>query len=143
MKTRRFYSALMILMAILFAVALQASNIYTQLDESTNPPLDDATLFVVYFESEAYVDDIPFSTSDVEAEYLYRAAISEHFGNEEEATIEDIPFDTYEVAEKALYEAAMGEVYDFEEEACINDIPFDTDEQLKEYNCNTQYALNK
>jgi hypothetical protein len=133
MKTRRFYSALMILLAILFAASLQASNIYTHLDVPANPP----------FENEAYVDDIPFSTAEVEAEYLYKAAVSTNFENEEEAAVADIPFDTYEIAEKALYEEAVSEEFDIEDEAYINDIPFDTHAQVKAYNCNAQYALHE
>jgi hypothetical protein len=143
MKTRRFYSILMILMAILFAVSLQASNIYNHLDALANPPLENSASFLGYFENEAYVDDIPFSTAEVEAEYLYQAAVSAYFVNEEEVSVEDIPFNTYKVAEKALYEEALGEVYDFEDEAYINDIPFDTHAQVKAYNCHAQYALHE
>ena len=79
-------------------------------------------------EEEAYINDIPFSTEEIAANYLYEKALSETFEFEEEAYIEDIPFDTYEVAKNYRYEKYLKKVFSFEEEKYIDDIPFDTEE---------------
>jgi len=83
-------------------------------------------------EEEAYINDIPFSTEDIAANYLYNKALSESFAFEEEAYIDDIPFDTYEVAMSYLYEKNLKNAFAFEEEAYIDDIPFDTEEIFDE-----------
>ena len=83
-------------------------------------------------EDEAYINDIPFSTEEVAANYLYEKALSETFEFEEEAYIDDIPFDTYEVAKTYLYEKYLKNAFAFEEEAYIDDIPFDTEEIFNE-----------
>jgi len=77
-------------------------------------------------EDEAYINDIPFSTEEVVANYSYEKAFSETFEFEEEDYIDDIPFDTYEVAKNYRYEKYLKNVFVFEEEAYIDDIPFDT-----------------
>lgn len=81
---------------------------------------------------EVYINDIPFSTEEVVANYLYEKALSESFEIEEEAYIDDIPFDTYEVAKNYLYEKYLKNAFAFEEEAYIEDIPFDTEEIFNE-----------
>ena len=50
-------------------------------------------------EEEAYINDIPFSTEEVVADYLYNKALQETFQFEEEEYIDDIPFDTKAVVE--------------------------------------------
>lgn len=44
-----------------------------------------------YLEEEAYINDIPFSTNTVSAEYDYKEAMSVDFEFEEEQYIDDIP----------------------------------------------------
>lgn len=83
-------------------------------------------------EEEAYINDIPFSTEAVVANYLYEKALSEPFEFEEEAYIDDIPFDTYEVAKTNMYEEYLKNAFVFEEEEYIDDIPFDTEEVFNE-----------
>ena len=83
-------------------------------------------------EEEAYINDIPFNTEEVVANYLYEKALSDTFEFEEEVYIDDIPFDTYEVAKKYRYEKYLKNVFVFEEEAYIDDIPFDTEEIFNE-----------
>jgi hypothetical protein len=83
-------------------------------------------------EEEAYINDIPFSTAEVVANYLYEKALSETFEFEEEAYIDDIPFDTYEVAMNCRYENYLKNVFVFEDEEYIDDIPFDTEEIFNE-----------
>jgi len=53
-------------------------------------------------EDEAYINDIPFSTEVVVANYLYNKALHETFEFEEEEYIDDIPFDTEAVVETNL-----------------------------------------
>ena len=83
-------------------------------------------------EEEAYINDIPFSTEEIAANYLYEKALSETFEFEEEAYIDDIPFDTYEVAKNYRYEKYLKNAFVFEEEKYIDDIPFDTEEVFNE-----------
>jgi len=83
-------------------------------------------------EEEAYISDIPFSTEEIAANYLYEKALSETFEFEEEAYIDDIPFDTYAIAKDYLYEKNLKNAFAFEEEEYINDIPFDTEKVFDE-----------
>ena len=48
-------------------------------------------------EEEAYINDIPFKTGEIVADYLYNKALQETFQFEEEEYIDDIPFDTQTV----------------------------------------------
>lgn len=77
-------------------------------------------------EEEAYINDIPFSTETVVANYLYAKALNETFEFEEEAYIDDIPFDTKCVAANCKYRRAMQVDFEFDEEAYVDDIPFNT-----------------
>ncbi|MCB2207151.1 MAG: hypothetical protein KQH67_02535 [Bacteroidetes bacterium] len=77
-------------------------------------------------EEEAYINDIPFSTEEIAANYLYEKALSETFEFEEEAYIDDIPFNTEYVAANCKYRRAMQVNFEIEEEAYVNDIPFNT-----------------
>ncbi len=83
-------------------------------------------------EEEAYIKDIPFSTEEIAANYLYEKALSETFEFEEEVYIDDIPFDTYEVVKNYRYEKYLKNVLVFDEEEYIDDIPFDTEEIFNE-----------
>jgi hypothetical protein len=58
-------------------------------------------------EEEAYINDIPFSTEKVVADYLYNKAIQETFQFEEEEYIDDIPFDTQTVINANLLNETM------------------------------------
>lgn len=83
-------------------------------------------------EEEAYINDIPFNTEEVVANYLYEKALSETFEFEEEAYIDDIPFDTKCVAANCKYRSAMQVDFELEEEAYVNDIPFNTQQVVIE-----------
>ena len=58
-------------------------------------------------EEEAYINDIPFNTQEVVANYLYNKALNETFAFEEEAYIDDIPFDTHAVVEANVLNETM------------------------------------
>lgn len=135
MKTKRLYTAVILMMTILFAFALQANTI--------NPPTTNSMTEMPAFEEEAYIADIPFSTAAVKANLQFEAAIELVFQVEEEEYVNDIPFNTEAVAEATLFDEAMNQEFDMEDEAYIEDIPFDTQALIKEHKCNSHYALNK
>jgi hypothetical protein len=108
MKTIKSITVLLSMMAILFSMNLNAT------EEHFN------------FNEEAYINDIPFSTECVTAEYLYEKAMAEDYNFEEEAYIEDIPFNTECVTASCRYQKAISIIFEFEEEPYINDIPFNT-----------------
>lgn len=78
------------------------------------------------FEEETYINDIPFSTGCVTADYLYEKAINEVYNFEEESYINDIPFNTKCVSANCRYQKAIKEVFNLNEESYIDDIPFNT-----------------
>jgi hypothetical protein len=150
MKTQKSYTAIMLLLALLFAIALQASTALLSenlilLDgppeiELTSPNVVSAEAVDYYFEEEEYVNDIPFDTKCVSTLCKYNNALKEVFVIEEEAYVDDIPFETEHIAAESLMEQAMKKEYLFEEEAYIDDIPFDTYAIAKNYNYKVQFA---
>lgn len=150
MKTHRSYTAILLLLALLFAVALQASTTQNLLDVAETPPHNEvnakttAALAVEFdFEDEAYVNDIPFNTKCVSANCIYNKAILIEYEMEEESYIDDIPFNTTEVSEVSLMKAAIEQEYSNEDEAYVDDIPFDTYNVAKSYNYKLQFAHYK
>jgi len=75
---------------------------------------------------EAYINDIPFDTHRIAAEYSQQKAISIRFEPVEENPVADIPFDTEQVAETERSNRAMQHVFRPAPEAFIHDIPFST-----------------
>ena len=150
MKTHRSYTAILLLLALLFAVALQASTaLKTNLLHET-PPVNvvnekaAAALAVEFdFEEEAYVNDIPFSTECVSAQCRYNKAIGVEYEMEEESYVDDIPFNTANISKASRMNDALEIEYDNEDEAFVDDIPFDTYVVAKSYNYNEQFAHNK
>ncbi|MDP3463271.1 MAG: hypothetical protein Q8S18_10810 [Bacteroidales bacterium] len=72
---------------------------------------------------EAFIHDIPFSTTDVYSEVMSDKALNVEFEVTEESFIQDIPFDTEEIAQEAI----MNEIdFRMTEEQEINDIQIDT-----------------
>ncbi len=117
MKTIKSISVLLGTFALMFSLNLNAAV------ETFN------------FEEEAYINDIPFNTECVTADYLYKKAIIENYDFEEEAYIADIPFDTECVTANCRYQKAINVIFNFEEEAYIDDIPFNTYAFLSNMKC--------
>jgi len=67
---------------------------------NTNSTATDIPGKEFYLEDEEYVDDIPFDTHKIAANYMMEEAMSIEFSMDEEETINDLPFDTKEVAQK-------------------------------------------
>ncbi len=113
MKTQKSYTAILLLLALLFAIALQASTALKS--ESLNlldapPKVEGVSNNAVsplsvdfYFEEEEYVNDIPFNTKCVSIKCKYDKAMSKTYILEEEDYVDDIPFDTYAVAKNYNY----------------------------------------
>ncbi|MEJ2594703.1 MAG: hypothetical protein P8100_06160 [bacterium] len=136
MKTQRTYTAVTLLLTLLFVVSLQAStgvrNESYYLGE--NPPESlsaadraAAALSVdFYFEEEEYINDIPFDTKCISTQCKYRKAMAVEYEMEEEGYVDDIPFNTEKISEECLMQKAMEVVYKLSEESYVDDIPFDT-----------------
>jgi hypothetical protein len=142
MKTRSTYTAVLFVLTMLFAVLLQAGNTSTNLADPVNPPGAEPNMEVAEFEEEGYVNDIPFETSEVKANYALNKALSVSFESTEEGFVDDIPFDTEIVAVTTMYTDAVNKVFMNKEEAYVDDIPFDTQHVVKANNCSAQYALH-
>lgn len=87
------------------------------------------------FSEEAYINDIPFDTECVTAEYCYEKAVAEDYDFEEEAYIEDIPFNTECVSVKGRYQKAIDVIFEFEDESYVDDIPFSTHALVSHQKC--------
>jgi len=70
---------------------------------------------------ETYIDDIPFSTSEVYNEIITEQQLAD-FNFEEEKYIDDITIDTKCISTQCLYQKAIAVEFNFEEEQYINDI---------------------
>ena len=92
------------------------------------------------FEEESYINDIPFNTGCVTADYLYEKAMNEVYNFEEESYIGDIPFNTECVTTSCRYQKAIKVVFNFNEESYIDDIPFNTYTYFSSTKCGS-YAL--
>ncbi len=75
----------------------------------------------INFSAESYIDDIPFSTSEVYNEIITEQQLSE-FDFEEEEYIDDIPVNTKCISTQCLYQRAISVEFNFEEEQLIDDI---------------------
>ncbi|MBU1010377.1 MAG: hypothetical protein KKD74_09600 [Bacteroidetes bacterium] len=82
---------------------------------------------------EAYIDDIPFNTDSIAADYLLGELLNDTIKLSEEAYVDDIPFDTHEVVLTYHSDSAMQVNFVMESEAPIDDIPFNTSEVLNAY----------
>ena len=148
MKTRRSYTVVMLIMALLFAAALQAEITNKSLSDQINPPFGtyennpETGLLAVVFEEESYIHDIPFNTTSIAAIHQFETALSVDYTMPEEAYFDDIPFSTENVVETTLYQEAMAVNYEMEEEDYINDIPFDTHSMVNKIKCNNHFAMN-
>ena len=78
------------------------------------------------FNDESYINDIPFNTASIAADYTYNKALTVLFEMEDETYIDDMPFNTEKVAENYAYNNAVSVEFQMNDEAYINDIPFDT-----------------
>ncbi len=74
-------------------------------------------------DEELFINDIPFSTGDMVANFHYEQAMNAIFNLEEESYIEDIPFDTECISVDCHYQTAMNQVFEMPEEDTIPDIP--------------------
>ena len=95
MKTTTKLPALFLIISMMFASSTFANN----------KSID--------FEDEAYIDDIPFNTEEIAANYLYEKALTVEFEMAEEEYIDDIPFNTRNIAEQSLYNRAGNEEFTF------------------------------
>ena len=153
MKTQKSYTAILLLLALLFAVALQASTALKSepLNLLDTPPEVEGVsnntvspLSVDFnFEEEEYVNDIPFNTKCVSAICKYEKAMSKTYILEEEAYVDDIPFDTENIYNESLLQNAFDIEFNLEDEAYVDDIPFDTYAVAKNYNYKEQFAHYK
>ena len=73
------------------------------------------------FSEESYIDDIPFSTTEVYNEIITEQQLAE-FDFEEEEYIDDIPVDTKCISTQCLYHKAISVEFNFDEEQYIDDI---------------------
>ncbi len=73
------------------------------------------------FSEETYINDIPFSTSEVYNEIITEQNLTE-FDFEEEKYIDDIPVDTKCISTQCQYQKAISVEFNFEEEQLIDDI---------------------
>ena len=90
-----------IAIAIIFSVNLNASQIN--------------------FTEESYIDDVPFSTSEIYNEIIAEQQLAK-FDFEEEEYINDITINTKCISVECLYQEAISVEFNFEEEQYIDDI---------------------
>jgi hypothetical protein len=135
MKT--LIASLTVQMAIYSGLILLVAGIALGAGVKTNPPAATAATQVVFdFEEEAYIDDIPFETEAVVANYEMDRLMNETFEYEEESYVDDIPFSTELVAQHVQLEKAMNVEVEYEDEVYVDDIPFDTFRISLEYSDN-------
>ena len=75
---------------------------------------------------ESYINDIPFNTASIAANYSYNKALTVLFEMEDETYIDDLPFNTEKIAEKYAYNNAVSVEFLMNDEVYIDDIPFNT-----------------
>ena len=75
----------------------------------------------INFTEETYIDDIPFSTTEVYNEIITEQQLSE-FDFEEEEYIDDIIVDTKCISTQCLYQKAISVEFNLEEEQYIDDL---------------------
>ena len=92
---------ILIAIAIMFSVNLNASP--------------------VNFNEESYIDDIPFSTTEIYNEIITEQELAD-FSFEEEQYIDDIPFNTECISVNCLYQKAIAVEFNLVDEQYIDDI---------------------
>ena len=75
----------------------------------------------INFSEESYINDIPFSTTEVYNEIITEQNLAE-FDFEEEKYIDDITVNTQCISTQCLYQEAISVEFNFEEEQYIDDI---------------------
>ncbi len=75
----------------------------------------------VNFSEEAYINDIPFNTTEIYNDIIAEQNLAQ-FDFEEEEYIDDIPFDTECISAQCKYQKAISIEFNFEEEQYIDDI---------------------
>jgi len=75
----------------------------------------------VNFNEESYINDIPFSTTEIYNEIITEQQLAD-FTFEDEQYIDDIPFDTKCVSTNCLYQKAISVEFNFAEEQYIDDL---------------------
>ncbi len=75
----------------------------------------------INFTEESYINDVPFSTSEIYNEVMAEQQLAE-FDFEEEEYINDITIDTKCITIECLYNEAISVEFNFEEEEYIDDI---------------------
>ena len=110
MKTKNLYTAIIISLAVVFAISLKASS---ALDMSIagNPPVSDIMATEFDFEEEAYIDDIPFDTECISKNCIFEKALQVDFEMEDESFIDDIPFKTNKVVKQSKAKNAFDEEF--------------------------------
>ena len=78
------------------------------------------------FNDESYINDIPFNTASIAADYTYNKAITVLFEMEDVTYIDDMPFNTEVVVENYAYKNAVMVEFQMNDEEYIDDIPFNT-----------------
>jgi len=76
---------------------------------------------MINFNEETYIDDIPFSTTEIYNELIAEKNLTE-FSFEEEEYIDDITINTECVSAKCKYQKAISVEFNFEDEQYIDDI---------------------
>ena len=77
----------------------------------------------INFSEEEYINDVPFSTSEIYNKVMAEQQLSE-FDFEEEEYINDITIDTKCISAECLFQEAISVEFNFEEEEYIDDINF-------------------
>ena len=75
----------------------------------------------INFSEESYIDDIPFSTTEIYNEIITEQKLAE-FDFEEEHYIDDITINTKCISTECKYQRAILVVFSLEEEQFINDM---------------------
>ncbi|HPG34657.1 MAG TPA: hypothetical protein PLM34_12430 [Lentimicrobium sp.] len=105
-----------------FAIRINSSPVTTTtitLDIDSLTILDNPAQMLAFVDSEEFINDIPFNTSEISSRFL--PAINQM--PEPEKFINDIPFETSAIASRYIPAKALGIC--LEEEKYINDIPCD------------------
>jgi len=128
MKTQKFYTALMLILGIAFAMNLMAMNPVLN-GNASNMGSDNnmSALILEYdFEDEPYINDIPFNTECIAKNCIYLKAIAVDFDFEEETYIDDITINTEKISANSNYSNSMNVGFEMEEELYVDDITFNT-----------------
>lgn len=154
MKTQKYYTALMIILTVLFAITLRGSDLShstlsPDLSAGNFPDRKAVSMNLVpltepVFEEEGYINDIPFSTECVSKRCQYEQALRIEFCFDEEEFVDDIPFNTTAIFEETNYQTVLNQDFLFTDEEYINDIPFNTCQIANDFHKDmTNLSVNK